>query len=318
MANLEPLVVTKHDKTTGSGLGGTEKAIPPVTVRLRRLGWTGLRLVSVLCLLFWTLMPFYLLGLIAIQSRASSLSIPPEWFPKPDFSNFSAILTRAVEGGPAQQTSDLIFPGIVNSALVATVVAFVNLALGSIAAYGFSRYRFPGSRRIPLTLLASQMVPAFATIVPFFVILRTLGLINTRLGVAIALVSITLPFTVWLLLAYVDGIPNQIEKAARMDGASRTAAMVRVALPLARPGLISVGLFAFMIAWNDFVFATILNSSTEEMLVQPAIAGLYNTRQQSFGLMAAGAILAATPTILLAIATQRFLIRGLLSGTGKA
>jgi multiple sugar transport system permease protein len=135
--------------------------------------------------------------------------------------------------------------------------------------------------------------------------------------VIIALLSVTLPFTIWLLRAYFQGIPPDIERQARIDGCDRFTVFWRVVLPLARPGLISAGLFAFMVGWNDFLFATILNTNTDSMLVQPAIAGLYNIRQQSFGLMGAGSLLAALPTMLFALLVQRYLVRGLLSGAGK-
>lgn len=281
--------------------------------RAARLG--RMSAVALMCL--WVLIPFYCLLLVAFQSKANALQVPPDWLPTPNFENFGAILETAFSTAPPSAPSDLIAPGIRNSAIVATAVALINVALGSLAGYAFARYRFPGSRAVPLTMLGSQMVPAFALIVPFYVVLRNLGLTNTRQGVVIALVSITLPFSVWLLRSYFAGIPIELERAARIDGARRWTIFWRVVLPLARPGLLSVGLFAFMVAWNDFVFAVILNNNTSSMLVQPAIAGLYNLRDQSFGIMAAGTLLAAVPTVVLALITQRFLVRGLLAGVGK-
>jgi multiple sugar transport system permease protein len=285
--------------------------------RRRRLAHGG-RVLALAAMCVWVLFPFYCLLLVAFQSRAESLTFPPDWLPTPNFDNFSQILDNAFSGQPPSNPSDVIFPGIVNSAVVAAGVALVNVALGSLAGYAFARYRFFGSRTIPLTMLGSQMVPAFALIVPFYIVLRNLQLTNTRIGVVVALVSITLPFSVWLLRAYFAGIPLELERAARIDGCRRWTVFWRVVLPLARPGLLTVGLFAFMVAWNDFLFAVVLNANTDSMLVQPAIAGLYNVREQSFGIMAAGTLLAALPTVLLALVIQRFLVRGILSGVGKA
>lgn len=275
------------------------------------------RYVAAALLALWVLAPFYFLALVAVQSGADALRTPPVWFPRPDLSNFTTILERALHGGPAANPSDLILPGLANSAAVAVAVGIANVVLGSAAGYAFARYRFLGHRGIPLTMLGSQMVPAFALIVPYFVVLRNLGLTNTRMGVAIAEISITLPFTVYLLRAYFQGVPIDVERAARIDGASRIVTFVRVALPLARPGLISAGLFAFMVAWNDFVFSVVLNSNQTAILIQPAIAGLYNVREQSFGIMAAASLLSAVPTMVIALVAQRYLVRGLLSGTGK-
>jgi len=281
--------------------------------RLRRAG----RYLLAVLMAAWVLVPFYFLALVAFQSEADALRTPPVWLPRPDFSNFTTILSRAFATGPPANTSDLILPGLVNSAVVAISVGLVNVVLGCTAGYAFARYRFPGSRTLPLAMLGSQMVPAFALLVPYYVVLRNLGLTNTRLGVIIADTSITLPFTVYLLRAHFLNVPLDLERAARVDGAGRLAVFFRVALPLARPGITSAGLFAFMVAWNDFVFAVILNNKQSQILLQPAIAGLYNIREQSFGLMAAGSLLSALPTVLVALVAQRYLVRGLLSGVGK-
>lgn len=281
--------------------------------RVRR----SLRYVFALLMLIWILAPFYFLILVSVQTRADSLRVPPVWLPDIDLGNYVTILERAFDTSPASSPSDLIFPGIRNSFVVATAVGVLNVIFGASAGYAFARFRFPGSRSLPLALLGSQMVPAFAIIVPYYIVLRHLNLTNTRLGVIVALLSVTLPFTVWLLRGYFQSIPIEIERAARIDGCSRFTVFWRVVLPLARPGLVSAGLFAFMVGWNDFIFATILNTSTDAMLIQPAIAGLYNVRQQSFGLMGAGSLLAALPTMFLALIVQRYLVRGLLSGTGK-
>jgi multiple sugar transport system permease protein len=291
------------------GLGLSHTA----TRRLRR----GLRYAIALLMLIWVLAPFYFLVLVSVQTRADSLRVPPVWLPRPDFDNYVTIIRRGFSDEPAASPSDLIFPGIRNSAVVAVSVATLNVVFGATAGYAFARFRFPGSRFIPLTMLGSQMVPAFAIIVPYYIVLRNLSLTNTRLGVVIALLSVTLPFTIWLLRSYFQGIPLELERAARIDGCSRFAVFWRVVLPLARPGLISAGLFAFMVAWNDFLFALVLNTSMSAVLVQPAIVGLYNIRQQSFGLMGAGSLLAALPTMLFALLVQRYLVRGLLSGAGK-
>jgi multiple sugar transport system permease protein len=268
-------------------------------------------------LALYVLVPFYFLFLVSIQTRAESLSVPPDWFPSLNFSNYGAVLSRIFSDAPSTTAADFIWPGVRNSAIVATVVAAVNLVSGTTAGYAFARFRFPGRRAIPLAMLGSQMVPAFVLIIPYYVVLRNLGLTNSRWGVIVALLSITLPFTVWLMRAYFENIPIELDRAARIDGCTRTTAFLRVVLPLARPGLISIGLFAFMIAWNDFLFSVILVSDQEQILVQPAIAGLYNIREQSFGIMAAGSLLAALPTMTLALITQRYLVRGLLAGAKK-
>lgn len=276
-----------------------------------------LRAVVVAALLLWVLLPFYFLLLVALTSKSDSLRTPPRWLPAMDFGSFHSILKSAFSSAPPANPSDLIIPGIENSAVVAVSVAALNIVIGSMAGYAFARFRFPGSRAVPGLMLASQLVPVFALVVPFYVILHSLRLTDSTAGVVIAHLSFTVPFSVWMMRSFFAGIPIEVDRAAMIDGCTRAQVFYRVVLPLARPGIISVGLFAFMVSWNDFLFALVLNSKTDSTLIQPAISGLYNVREQSFGIMAAGTLLAALPTMLLALISQRFLVRGLTSGVGK-
>jgi multiple sugar transport system permease protein len=193
----------------------------------------------------------------------------------------------------------------------------LNVVVASMAGYAFARFRFPGSRTVPALMLGSQLVPVFALVVPFYVILHTAHLTDTRTGIVIAHLSFTVPFSVWMMRSFFKSVPLEVDRAAMIDGCTRWQVFYRVVLPLARPGVISVGLFSFMVSWNDFLFALVLNSRTDSMMIQPAISGLYNVREQSFGIMAAGTLLAALPTMILALLCQRFLVRGLTSGVGK-
>lgn len=276
-----------------------------------------LRWAVVAFLLAWVLAPLYFLAILAFTSKADSLVTPPKWLPPPNFGNFHHILASALSGQPPASPSDLIIPGIKNSALVAISVAALNIIIGSLAGYAFARYRFPGSRVLPTVLLGTQLVPVFALIIPFYVLLRHLHLTDTRAGIIIAQLSFTIPFSVWLLRSFFTAIPREVERAGVIDGCNRWQVFYRVILPLGRPGIVSVGLFSFMVSWNDFLFPIVLNSQVGSMMIQPAISGLYNVRQQSFGIMAAGTLMAALPTMLLALLAQRFLVRGLTSGIGK-
>jgi multiple sugar transport system permease protein len=275
------------------------------------------RMAVVAFLLLWVLLPFYFLLLVAMTSKAGSLRTPPRWIPSLDFDSFHRIFESAFSSAPAANPSDLIIPGIQNSAIVAIAVAVLNVVVASMAGYAFARFRFPGSRTVPALMLGSQLVPVFALVVPFYVILHTAHLTDTRTGIVIAHLSFTVPFSVWMMRSFFKSVPLEVDRAAMIDGCTRWQVFYRVVLPLARPGVISVGLFSFMVSWNDFLFALVLNSRTDSMMIQPAISGLYNVREQSFGIMAAGTLLAALPTMILALLCQRFLVRGLTSGVGK-
>jgi multiple sugar transport system permease protein len=288
-----------------------------LTGLMKRAAARSLRVIVILALLVWVLLPFYFLLLVALTSKADSLRTPPRWIPTMDFGNFQKIFHSAFSSAPASNPSDLILPGMQNSAVVAACVAVLNIVIASTAGYAFARFRFPGSRMVPGLMLGSQLVPVFALVVPFYVVLHSMRLTDTTAGIVIAHLGFTVPFSVWMMRSYFTGIPIEVDRAAMIDGCTRWQVFARVVLPLARPGIISVGLFSFMVSWNDFLFALVLNSRTDAMLIQPAISGLYNVREQSFGIMAAGTLLAALPTMLLALISQRFLVRGLTSGVGK-
>jgi multiple sugar transport system permease protein len=154
-------------------------------------------------------------------------------------------------------------------------------------------------------------------VLPFFVLFKHVGLTNSLVGVGIADLSITLPFTVWIISNAIQDVPTELERAARVDGLSRLGSIVRVALPLARSGIRTGGLFAFLFSWNDLIFPLILIVSPNLIMIQPAIAGMYSDIAYSFGPMSAAAILAIIPPLLIAVTALRSLAKGLMSGAVK-
>lgn len=221
----------------------------------------------------------------------------------------------AIAGGTGQER--LILPSLVNSTIVAVVVLVINLALGAPAGYALARYQFRFRNAILNAMLASRMVPSLALLVPMYLLFRNARLVDSLVAVVIAHVAITLPFTVWILRGHFDGIPPEIEKAARVDGATRLRVFRHVALPLAVPGLVVAGLFAFMLSWNDFALALVLTESVSSLTVQPALAGLVSYQGASYGFLFAGSVLAAVPPALVALVLQRHLSEGLLEGSVK-
>ncbi len=185
------------------------------------------------------------------------------------------------------------------------------------AAYAIARYRFPLRHWVLNSLLSSRMVPSLILLVPFYLLFRAVGLIDSLVAVVIAHISVSLPFTVWILRGHFMTVPIEIEKAARVDGCGRLQTFRYVALPLAAPGLVVAGLFAFMLSWNEFPLALILSVSPDSLPVQPALAGLSSYQGVSYGFLFAGSILAALPPLLVALVLQRHLTQGILEGSVK-
>lgn len=206
--------------------------------------------------------------------------------------------------------------GLVNSAIVATLTAFVALSLGSAAAYALARLRVPGSNRILLGVLATQMFPGIVIAIPLFLVFSELGWIDTYPALVLTYLSFTLPIVIWILKGFFEAIPPQLERAAAVDGASTLQIFRLVILPISLPPLFATGVFAFIEAWNEFFFANILtriNIKTAPLAIAE-FAGQYQTL---YGQMLAAAVLASIPVVVLAVVFRRFILQGFVEGAVK-
>lgn len=273
---------------------------------------------AALLVLFWVLFPALWLVKSSISPETELLQSPPGLWPSHPTLGFYRGLWGDVAGinsGTGQQR--LIPQGLFNSMVIASIVAVVNIAVGAPAAYVIARYRFRFRTPILNLMLASRMVPSLVLLVPFYLLFRLTNLVDTVGGVALAHISVTVPFTIWILRGHFDNVPLEIEKAARVDGCTKWQAFWRVALPLSVPGLVVAALFAFMISWNEFPLALVLTQSSSSMTVQAALAGLVSYQGVSYGFLFAGSVLAALPPVLIALVLQRHLTSGLLEGSVK-
>jgi multiple sugar transport system permease protein len=238
----------------------------------------------------------------------------------------SALTNVPPDLGPSQLTLDnyrdvlasdrSLTRGLVNSAIVATLTAFVALSLGSAAAYALARLRVPGSNRILLGVLATQMFPGIVIAIPLFLVFSELGWIDTYPALVLTYLSFTLPIVIWILKGFFEAIPPQLERAAAVDGASTLQIFRLVILPISLPPLFATGVFAFIEAWNEFFFANILtriNIKTAPLAIAE-FAGQYQTL---YGQMLAAAVLASVPVVVLAVVFRRFILQGFVEGAVK-
>jgi multiple sugar transport system permease protein len=219
----------------------------------------------------------------------------------------------AIDGSPVPL--DRVFT---NSLTVAIATAVFSLVIGVPAAYAFARFR-PGGTGLPFFILTLRMAPPIAVGLPFFLVFRQLGLLDTQLGLIIADTTFNLPLVIWLLRSFFREIDPSLEEAALVDGASRWQAMRYIALPLAIPAIVSTGLLGFIFSWNEFFFATLLTFSEGRTI--PALLPLFLPRSisaaQPLGATYVLACLSAVPMIVLALFLQRYLIRGISLGAAK-
>lgn len=285
----------------------------------RRRWRTALLTLAGVLVAAYFLAPFSWLVLTSFMREQEAMSVPPHWIPaEPTLANYATFVspsgTRSIVGSRAAENTA---PGIRNSLIAATATAVLNLALGILAGYSFARLRFPGRTTLMFLYLGSRMVPGIALIVPLYLVIQRLGLLDNLLALVVTYLTFTLPFTVWLLKSYVQGIPRELEEAALVDGCGWPRMVTRVLLPAAAPGLVAAAMFAFMTAWNDYLFAVILTSSMAAKTAPVVVAGFATDVTTERTLMAAGGVLAVVPPLVLAFVFQRLIVQGLVSGAVK-
>jgi multiple sugar transport system permease protein len=260
-------------------------------------------------------LPVAWLVISSISPRAELLATPLHWIPqKPDLHNYAEILSLGVE---ASQTNRTFKASLQNSIFVAVSVTSISLILGSLAAYALVRIAFPFRRVLLLLILATRMIPEVSLVIPLYGIAAKFNLLNTPYVLIITYMSFALPFAIWLMAAFFETIPTELEDAARIDGCSRLGILLRIILPISTPGLVATGLFVFLLAWDEFFFALIFTSTTVAKTVPVAIAEFTGRHATDITGMMTGGVLAALPPIVLALLFQRYIVRGLTAGAVK-
>lgn len=210
-----------------------------------------------------------------------------------------------------------LFNGLKNSLIIATFTGAVSLVIGSMAAYALARLGIPGSNRILLMILATQMFPGIVIAIPLFLVMSRLNLIDTHFGLIIVYLSFILPIVIWILKGYFESIPLELERSAAVDGATPFQTYRFIVLPISLPPLFATGVFAFIESWNEFFFAIIM-TRIDVKTASIAIAEFSGQYQTLYGQMLASAVLASLPIVILAIIFRRFILEGFVEGAIKA
>lgn len=213
-----------------------------------------------------------------------------------------------------RQTSFL--DNMLDSLIIACGTVVLGLLVSVTAAYAFSRFRFAGRKLLMMQFLLINMFPIVLLILPLFVLMRRLGLLDTHFALILANATVAIPFAVWMLTSYVGAIPKSLDEAAMTDGCSRLTALRRIILPLMMPGIISTGIYIFITAWNEYLYALTLGGRNVRT-VTVAIQTLIGEYQIEWGLLAAGAVVGALPATILFLLVQRRLVGGLTQGAVK-
>ena len=206
-----------------------------------------------------------------------------------------------------------LFDKLVNSTLVALSTVMITIPLATLAAYSFSRFRMKAEKVMFVTILATQFVPAVVIVLPFFILFRDIGILDTRLALVLVNLSLIMPFAIWMIKGFIDGIPLDTEEAALVAGSGRIQVVLNVVIPMALPGVITAGIFCFILAWNEFLFALII--TTNKAVTLPVGLSLFHAEEGVlWHLISAAGIMIMLPMFVLATLIQKHFVQGMTMG----
>jgi multiple sugar transport system permease protein len=280
----------------------------------------------------YVLAPIAWLVSSSLQSEAEITSVPPHWIPDdPTLYNFSAIFKTSNEvvtyenrkqgdtatGGFIPSTAVNLLPSMKNSFLVAMAVVLLNLLVSVPAAYALAKIRFVGRSTSIYFMLSTRVIPDIALVVPFFLFVQKLGLMDNLWSLIITYLAITVPFSIFILTGYFESLPDELDKAARVDGCSRLQTLLLVYLPLAVPSLVAVVLFTFLTSWNEFLLALMFTQTPASQTMPIVVASFTSDFNISFSFINAAGVMAIVPPVLIAIIFERYIVSGLTAGAVK-
>ena len=265
--------------------------------------------IVIICIIVFAtvffLFPVIWLFLTSFKQRSEAFSIPPSWVFLPTLDNFKYIFVT-------QHYSYFLM----NSLVVVIFSTIISLTLGSLAAYGLARFKIPRAKNIAFWILSMRMLPPIAVIIPFFLMMRRFGLLDTRTSLIILYPVFNFPISVWMMRVFFMEIPPELVESAMVDGCSRMGAFRRIALPLVAPGLAATAILCFIMSWNEFMFALILTGLRSRTLPVATI-GLQTDRAILWGPLCAAAVIIVLPVVIFVLSMQKHLVRGLTFGIVK-
>lgn len=275
---------------------------------LKRPGLPGWLIVTAsIMLVLVCLFPFWWMVLSSVKTLRELYTVPPIWWPAaPTWENYRTVLFESN-----------IPRYFLNSIIISVGSTALALVLAIFASYGFSRFNFKGKPLLQSFVLVGQLLPTAAIIVPLFVTLRVLNLVNTYWGLILVYMIITLPLSVWMLTSYFKNIPVELEEAAIIDGASRLECLFRITLPLSLPGLASVMVYAFVTTWNEFIFALCFATDSSVKTLPIGLAEFSTEFNTDWGAVMAASVVMTLPIAILFLSMQRLFVGGLTAGATK-
>jgi multiple sugar transport system permease protein len=280
--------------------------------RRRIDGWRWGGRIFLVFMLLYTALPMVWMLLTSIKSGFAAMQFPPQWWPnEPSLASYQKLLD------PQNSVGQDFLRFFWNSLSVSVITTILAVAVAVPAAYAFSRFRFPGRKFLFFAVLLRNMFPAVIFLVPLFILMRWLGLVNTHGSLILTYLTFGLPLAIWLLKGFYDNIPYQLEQAARIDGATRFQAFLYIVMPLSVPGIIATAIYSFIGAWNEYIYAATFLTKNEQLTLPVGIQRFFSENTTDFpGLMAASFMM-SVPVVVLFLLLQKYFVRALTEGAVK-
>lgn len=261
--------------------------------------------ISVVLTVFW-LVPYIYVALSSFKLGAEVVAVPPRFFPKVlSTESFTGLFSRMNAG-----------PFLVNSLVAAICSTIIAVLLGSLASYAIARSGAKLSIALVVLILCLKMIPTSSIIVSIYDIVIKMGLYDTQLALIIVYAAVNMPFVMWTMLSFYQGIPRSLDEAAFMDGATSLETFIKVILPICVPGLATAFIFTLFLAWNDFLIALLL-TSTQAKTFTVGLAGFLSAYNLDLGPMCAGAFVFSFPVMIISLVAQKYIVRGMTAGAVK-
>jgi multiple sugar transport system permease protein len=275
--------------------------------------WCIVGAVFLAGLVAFAILPMAWMLVTSLKSQFAALQYPPSWLPRqPTLANYIELLSPASDVGPT------FLRYLANSLFVSLATTMLGLVVAVPAAYAFSRFSFPGRNLLFYGVLLRNMFPAVVFLMPLFIMMRWLGLVNTQTSLIITYLTFGLPLSIWLLKGFYDNIPVQLEQAARLDGASRFRAFLLIVMPLSSPGIIATAIYSFVLAWNEYVYALTFLNDKSKLTLPVGLQAFFTEYATDWpGLMAASFIM-SVPVVVMFLILQKYFIRALTEGAVKS
>src|SRR4030088_2040646 len=315
--------------------------MPVVRSKASRL-WNRFAVALVLIMLVITMIPLYWIGSTSLKARADATTVPPTVFFKPEISAFIKLFAARVDArgeidreayAKAPWWEKLVMDGgerfirddkgkiensgysgrFLNSLIIAVTSTFLAVAMGTITAYGFSRFKLPGESDWLFFILSTRMLPPVVVAIPMYLMYRAAALVDTHVGLIILYTAFNLSFSVWVMKGFMDEIPKEYEEAALVDGYTRMQAFIKIVLPQATPGIAATAVFCFITAWNEYAFALIM-TLRKAQTAPPYIPSQLGSGLTDWTTIAAGAVLFLLPVMIFTFLFRNHLLRGVTFG----